>query len=519
MLYKKIIMDNNDFFSITGLFFEGHGKIIASLYMPHLTPYREPFIGDPKGSKKKAKRNVAMKVVKCLHQDGLLDDSLLPRKKILALTEDELDCGDQRKPKPGTKRSKAYYLLQVPKEMIIVQAKQSWLYKIGMKLIQASSHSQNVKQYSVYNPEDYPRKIGLVLGQQIPAGCLVPFDLFTLTGQLQVHLELVGEMPDDQTGTTSLAKEFHSCAMEDIIGFNKDIVKSCQDLETDPWIVPLNDRNQLDVEFLSDWKEKFFAKLKSNKKAKQFLFKKEDFVDAVVIPQHRRMENFIVEEVVQDRSPESLLPKHASETYQELYENNWGCQITDLEQPLLRISNADKHHFMFAPISNEATNNNEQLKADRDKFLSKRTLLVPELVKIHPIPASMWREIQMVPFVMVRLSSLIKVHDMMSEMKSGVGSFYKKPNRTQEASNKSLPPSFHQLIQTNLERKKLDIWDILEAVTLRGAGEVFDMEKLEVLGDSFLKFIVSIALFANKVNYFTTFTKTTLKTRKPYTIG
>jgi hypothetical protein len=43
--------------------------------------------------------------------------------------------------------------------MIIVQAKQSWLYKIGMKLIQASSHSQNVKQYSVYNPEDYPRLV------------------------------------------------------------------------------------------------------------------------------------------------------------------------------------------------------------------------------------------------------------------------------------------------------------------------------------------------------------------------
>jgi hypothetical protein len=159
------------------------------------------------------------------------------------------------------------------------------------------------------------------------------------------------------------------------------------------------------------------------------------------------------------------------------------------------------YHFMFALVSKEATTNNEQFLANRDKFLSERTLLVPELVKIHPIPASLWREMQMVPFVMERLTSLIKVHHMMSEMKADVGSFYENNNRPQEASNKSLP-AFHQLIQTNLERKKLDIWDILKAVTLRGAGEVFDMEKLEVLGDSFLKFLVSIPLFTNKVNYF-----------------
>jgi hypothetical protein len=72
-----------------------------------------------------------------------------------------------------------------------------------------------------------------------------------------------------------------------------------KDLDTDPWIVPLNYRNQLDMEFLSDWKEKDCL-LSSAKKAKQFLFKKEDFEDAVVIPQHCMMENFIVEEVVQE---------------------------------------------------------------------------------------------------------------------------------------------------------------------------------------------------------------------------
>ena len=40
--------------------------------------------------------------------------------------------------------------------------------------------------------------------------------------------------------------------------------------------------------------------------------------------------------------------------------------------------------------------------------------------------------------------------------------------------------------------------ELREATTLTSAGETFDLEVLEVLGDSFLKFIVSFTLFLNK---------------------
>ena len=45
------------------------------------------------------------------------------------------------------------------------------------------------------------------------------------------------------------------------------------------------------------------------------------------------------------------------------------------------------------------------------------------------------------------------------------------------------------------ENRKIDISDMLEAVTLRGAGEQFDMEKLETLGDSFLKYSMTLGEF------------------------
>ena len=56
------------------------------------------------------------------------------------------------------------------------------LYKIEMKLVQESSYTKNVKQYSVYKPEAYPRKLGLVIGSPLPTGAMHPFDLFTNSG-------------------------------------------------------------------------------------------------------------------------------------------------------------------------------------------------------------------------------------------------------------------------------------------------------------------------------------------------
>ena len=220
------------------------------------------------------------------------------------------------------------------------------------------------------------------------------------------------------------------------------------------------------------------------------------FLDAVVLPQHRQMEHFIIEEIVEDRCPQSLMTD--TQTYAQHYENQYGCKILDLKQPLLRISNAESHHFMYAPLHTESTKHKE---LNRDKFLSKRTLLVPELVKVHPIPASVWREIQMLPFVLDRLSSFVKIHHfledrLMKELNQSMYTLEKPRSLTYSLLNKPEIP-FNRLVTlgSKCENRKIDINDMLEAVTLRGAGEMFDMEKLETLGDSFLKYSMTLGEF------------------------
>ena len=210
------------------------------------------------------------------------------------------------------------------------------------------------------------------------------------------------------------------------------------------------------------------------------------------------MEHFIVEEIVEDRSPRSIMD--GTQSYAQYYENQYGCKIIDLDQPLLRISNAERHHFMYAPSHTEPDSTKHK-ELNRDKFLSNRTLFVPELVKLHPIPASVWREIQMLPFVLNRLSSFVKIHNflevgLMKELDPSMYTMEKPRSLTYSLLNKPEIP-FNRLVTlgSKCETRKIDISDMLEAVTLRGAGELFDMEKLETLGDSFLKYSMTLGEF------------------------
>ena len=145
-------------------------------------PVANDIAGPPRTTRVKAKRAVYMEMCRSLHKDGLLDDSLFPRKKTLDAFIDELDCSNGL-PKEGTKRSKSYYEIQSPMELkLMPSCGPRQLYKIEMKLVQESSYIKIVKQYSVYKPEAYPRKLGLVIGSPLPNGAMHPFDLFTNSG-------------------------------------------------------------------------------------------------------------------------------------------------------------------------------------------------------------------------------------------------------------------------------------------------------------------------------------------------
>ena len=261
--------------------------------------FREPFTGEARKTKTLAKRAVALQVCKRLHEDGLLNERLLPRKRVLECLKDDIDT-DPRKPKIGTKRSKAYYkvkladtliigandkqLQSMTKKLKITDDQNLYLYKINLELVKTSSHTMNVKQYNIYDPAKFPRKLGILVGGQNPI-LEHPFDIFTLSGQITVKLELLGRfsrMPWQDKKKT--IQDFHCFALSEVIGFNTELIKESD--QSEYFLVPLME-NEVDVDFLAKWESQ-------KDRNSPWKFCAEEYVDSVVIPQHRKMENFFV---------------------------------------------------------------------------------------------------------------------------------------------------------------------------------------------------------------------------------
>jgi len=87
----------------------------------------------------------------------------------------------------------------------------------------------------------------------------------------------------------------------------------------------------------------------------------------------------------------------------------------------------------------------------------------------------------------------------MKELNPSIYTLEKPRSLTYSLLNKPDIP-FNRLVTlgSKNENRKIDISDMLEALTLHGAGELFDMEKLETLGGSFLRYSMTLALFCNE---------------------
>ena len=115
-LFKALMLDEPD------------ESFRCALYMPHLTPIRDPVVGDwcrtkylakTKVSRKigggaikiKSTLKVAMVAVRMLHQMGELDYHLKPKSRVAELEdEDDEETEEGGKPKTGTKKRRSSIL-------------------------------------------------------------------------------------------------------------------------------------------------------------------------------------------------------------------------------------------------------------------------------------------------------------------------------------------------------------------------------------------------------------------------
>lgn len=213
--------------------------------------------------------------------------------------------------------------------------------------------------------------------------------------------------------------------------------------------------------------------------------------------QTNRMRYYVVE-VCHFMSPLTPFPDlNVAATFSEYYETRYNIKLNN-DQPLLLVKHLPTQVNFFTPKTRLEV-------AHENIFDSKSNFeihLVPELCSLLPLTVSSWALLRYLPTVAYRLETILRAHEMRLKIFMDAGLMA----TARKIKNKNTVVKSDQEVIINEENGENDRFIdendfedslvlILKALTAKSVGQQFHSELLEVLGDSFLKFEVSLELF------------------------
>ncbi|CAN1351379.1 Endoribonuclease Dicer homolog 3a [Linum perenne] len=190
-----------------------------------------------------------------------------------------------------------------------------------------------------------------------------------------------------------------------------------------------------------------------------------DAMDMVLLAVHTGRLYSIVE-AVSDMSAESPFDGNDDATanylsFADYYQKKYGIVLKHPRQPMLRLKQSHNPHNLLVDFSDEGTSKDNNI-VEKKRYYAH---IPPEVLIIINIPSSVLKSMYLLPSMMHRLESLMLASQLRQEIDFTA-------------------PNFH--ISCSL---------ILEAISTRRCCENFSFERLELLGDSVLKYAVGCHLF------------------------
>lgn len=513
---------------------------ICTIYLPMTSPLKEAIRGRPMETKKYAKMAAALETCKRLHQINEFDNCLLPVKRVLKLLEDsdneETEEVPPGAPKPGTKKRRRVYQKRVCRlfaEARVLEAGHYRLHILTTRLVNMASELQNWRNETLVDPEDCPTWFALLLREDMP--CLPSFPIFTRSGDEEVTVV--------RAGLVSLSSEechrlqcFHRAIWDDVLRmkerpllqFDLGSAPSC------PVLAPVIKDGDISM---IDWP---FVDLVVNgideKRATgtAYRFNPCPYEGAVVVPRyaplHYHHSTFYVKAIRTDLTVDSIDGKGSFREYLSLIHH---LHVTDSTQPILEVVFTEVRLNLLTP---RYRNRKGDVFLKKTAMNRRTELRVPEFCDVHPVSASIWRKAVCLPSIVYRLNQLLVMEELRASIATatgiGVRTFRGRwpsvdfQSAVSGSATISFSPAPDEVEFGNLLRGHGDAEEIrmprlsrsfeyqpelrgnpgpspgllLEAVTSAKAADGFDLERLEVLGDSFLKFAVTIDLFCGSTS-------------------
>ncbi|NXF58193.1 DICER Endoribonuclease, partial [Ciccaba nigrolineata] len=413
------------------------------LYLPINSPLRASIVGPPMSCARLAERVVALICCEKLHKIGELDDHLMPVGKETVKYEEELDLHDEEETsvpgRPGSTKRRQCYPKAIPeclRDSYPKPEQPCYLYVIGMVLTTPLPDELNFRRRKLYPPEDTTRCFGILTAKPIPQ--IPHFPVYTRSGEVTISIELKKSGFTLSLQMLELITRLHQYIFSHILRLEKPALEfKPTEADSAYCVLPLNvvdDSSTLDIDFkFMEDIEKSEARtgIPSTQYTKEmpFIFKLEDYQDAVIIPRYRNFDQphrFYVADVYTDLTPLSKFPSPEYETFAEYYKTKYNLDLTNLNQPLLDVDHTSSRLNLLTPrhLNQKGKalplSSAEKRKAKWESLQNKQ-ILVPELCAIHPIPASLWRKAVCLPSILYRLHCLLTAEELRAQTATDAG--------------------------------------------------------------------------------------------------
>lgn len=235
---------------------------------------------------------------------------------------------------------------------------------------------------------------------------------------------------------------------------------------------------------------------------------------------------------ITDKKPSSACDFSGSfMNFKEYYKHKYGVEIQNDEQNLVETyQNQVTVNWVPIYVSvREVFSDSKTMSKTKERHKNYREYLVPELSIIHPFPSPLFLKVQYLPTVLFRLYSFLLAEEIRQNIASCglVGTVNLPQNHCWPffdlgSRDKDLRKHLSKLGYTqykpaifpreDIEKSGDKITNftryvnlnnhpgpspslILQALTSKSAGDDFDLERLEMIGDSFLKYVISVKTY------------------------
>ncbi|XP_071529845.1 LOW QUALITY PROTEIN: endoribonuclease Dicer [Panulirus ornatus] len=477
-------------------------KVMVGIRLPINSCLKEMVHGDWMENKELAKKSAAMCVCKKLHEIGELNERLRPTEFVDdGILEDLIEIPIEEASKdgahePGTKKRCQIYEKEVCEAFTHFQEGGYYLYSISMR------PNKELLSSVVIDSSECDTTVGFICKQKLKH---CPFPLyFSKWGELEVSIKCINELIDPTPEQICKIQHFHRLVFENLLSINSSLFEFSPG-DSGVYIVPIGktgNAQTIHEDILNQ-----IAPLKSlrcsvenrlpNDKAYQF--NRPAFEDAIVYPLYDSQSDamYYISEILDNVNPRAEFPdlKDEFSSYEEYFFRKYGMRISNREQPLVVVKHLPKDLKYLKKIECSG-----QKTKKKRKHLA---MFIPELCGIMPLKASLWWQIMCVPSILCRLNGLNLAMQLNTDLEITKCSSEDSENLavsntwTEEITKRMLESHKKNLSVLLVKKKKEYIhpFMLLNALTLRGANDCVDLERLEVLGDSFLKYITAERLF------------------------